>query len=90
MATANIPTETESIDDQLSRIKIEMEKYFLLLLNSLKKRERDLLTELEEIASRHKKEKDQHKQSLYEIEFMLKQAQENIHSNVLKETQLGL
>ena len=90
MATANIPTETESFDDQLSQIKIEIERYFLLLLDSLKKRERELLTELEEIASRHKREKDQHKQSLSEIEFMLKQAQENIHSNVLKETQTGI
>ena len=90
MATANIPTETESFDDQLSQIRIEIERYFLLLLNSLKKRERELLTELEEIASRHKREKEQHKQSLSEIEFMLKQAQENIHSNVLKETQTGI
>ena len=90
MATANIPTETESFDDQLSQIRIEIERYFLLLLNSLKKRERELLTELEEITSRHKREKDQHKQSLSEIEFMLKQAQENIHSNVLKETQTGI
>ena len=87
MATANIPTETESFDDQLSQKRIEIERYFLLLLDSLKKRERELLTELEEIASRHKREKEQHKQSLSEIEFMLKQAQENIHSNVLKETQ---
>ena len=90
MATANIPTETESFDDQLSQIKIEIEKYFLLLLDSLKKRERELFTELEEIASRHKREKEQHKQSLSEIEFMLKQAQENIHSNFLKETQTGI
>ena len=90
MATANIPTETESFDDQLSQIKIEIERYFLLLLDSLKKRERELLTELEEISSRHKREKNQHKQSLSEIEFMLKQAQENIHSNVLKETQTGI
>ena len=90
MATANIPTETESFDDQLSQIKIEIERYFLLLLDSLKKRERELLTELKEIASRHKREKEQHKQSLSEIEFMLKQAQENIHSNVLKETQTGI
>ena len=90
MATANIPTETESFDDQLSQIRIEIERYFLLLLNSLKKRERELLTELEEITSRHKREKEQHKQSLSEIEFMLKQAQENIHSNVLKETQTGI
>ena len=90
MATANIPTETESFDDHLSQIKIQIERYFLLLLNSLKKRERELLTELEEIASRHKREKEQHKQSLSEIEFMLKQAQENIHSNVLKETQTGI
>ena len=90
MATANIPTETESFDDQLSQIRIEIERYFLLLLDSLKKRERELLTELEEITSRHKREKDQHKQSLSEIEFMLKQAQENIHSNVLKETQTGI
>ena len=90
MATANIPTETETFDDQLSQIKIEIESYFLFLLNSLKERERELLTELEEIASRHKREKDQHKQSLSEIEFMLKQTQENIHSNVLKETQTGI
>ena len=90
MATANIPTKTETFDDQLSQIRIEIERYFLLLLNSLKKRERELLTELEEIASRHKREKEQHKQSLSEIEFMLKQAQENIHSNVLKETQTGI
>ena len=90
MATANIPTETESFDDQLSQIKIQIERYFLLLLDSLKKREGELLTELEEIASRHKREKEQHKQSLSEIEFMLKQTQENIHSNVLKETQTGI
>ena len=90
MATANIPTETETFDDQLSQIKIQIERYFLLLLDSLKKRERELLTELEEIASRHKREKEQHKQSLSEIEFMLKQVQENIHSNVLKETQTGI
>ena len=90
MATANIPTETESFDDQLSQIRIEIERYFLLLLNSLKERERELLTELEEIASRRKREKEQHKQSLSEIEFMLKQARENIHSNVLKETQTGI
>ena len=90
MATANNPAETESFDDQLSQIKIQIERYFLLLLNSLKKRERELFTELEEITSRHKREKDQHKQSLSEIEFMLKQAQENIHSNVLKETQTGI
>ena len=90
MATANILTETESFDDHLSQIKIEIERYFLLLLNSLKKRERELLTELEEIASRHKREKEQHKQSLSEIEFMLKQTHENIHSNVLKGTQTGI
>ena len=90
MATANIPTQTESFDDQLSQIKIQIERYFLLLLNSLKKKERELLKELKEIASRHKREKDQHKQSLSEIEFMLKQTQENIHSNVLKETQTGI
>ena len=90
MATANILKETESFDDQLSQIKIEIQRYFLLLLNSLKERERELLTELEEIASRHKREKEPHKQSLSEIESMLKQAQENIHSNVLKETQTGI
>ena len=90
MATANIPTETESFDDQLSQIKIQIERYFLLLLDSLKKREGELLTELEEITSRHKREKEQHKQSLSEIEFMLKQTQENIHANVLKETQTGI
>ena len=90
MATANIPTETETFDDQLSQIKIQIERYFLLLLNSLKKRERELLTELEEIASRHQREKEQHKQSLSEIEFMLKQTHENIHSNVLKETKTGI
>ena len=59
-------------------------------MNSLKERERQLLTELEEIVSSLRREKDQQKQSLSEIEYMLKQTQENIHSNVLKDTQIGI
>ena len=90
MATADISTETVSLDDQLSQIKTEIETYFQLLMNSLKERERQLLTELEEIVSLLRREKDQQKRSLSEIEYMLKQTQENIHSNVLKDTQIGI
>ena len=90
MATADISTETVSLDDQLSQIKTKIETYFQLLMNSLKERERQLLTELEEIVSLLRREKDQQKQSLSEIEYMLKQTQENIHSNVLKDAQIGI
>ena len=90
MATAYICTEKVEFDDQLSQIKTRIETYFKLLVDNLKERERQLLSELEEIASTHKREKDQHKQSLSEIEIMLKQTQENIHSNILKGTQFGI
>ena len=90
MASADISTETVSLDDQLSQIKTKIETYFQLLMNSLKERERQLLTELEEIVSSLRREKDQQKQSLSEIEYLLKQTQENIHSNVLKEAQIGI
>ena len=90
MASADISTETVSLDDQLSQIKTKIETYFHLLMNSLKERERQLLTELEEIVSLLRREKDQQKQSLSEIEYMLKQTQENIHSNVLKDAQIGI
>ena len=90
MASADISTETVSLDDQLSQIKTKIETYFQLLMNSLKERERQLLTELEEIVSSLRREKDQQKQSLSEIEYLLKQTQENIHSNVLKDAQIGI
>ena len=90
MATLNISAEILCFEDQLIKIRIEIEVYFQLLVDSLKERERQLLTELEEIVIRHKREEDQQKQSRSEIGFMLKQTQENIHSNVLKETQVGI
>ena len=90
MATAYVSIERVGFDDQLSQIRTEIETYFKLLVDSLKERERLLLSELEKISSSHKKEKDQQRRSLSEIEIMLKQTQENIHSNILKETQTGI
>ena len=90
MATAYISSERMSFDDQLSQIRADIEAYFKLLVDSLKERERELLSELDEITSSHKLEKDQHEQSLSEIEIMLKHTQENINSNILKGTQFGI
>ena len=90
MATAYISPERLSFNYQLIQIKAGIKTYFKLLVDILKERESELLSELDELASSHKREKDQQKQSLSEIEVMLKQTQENIHSNVLKGTKFGI
>ena len=88
MATAYVSPENVSFDDQLIQIRAEIEAYFKLLVDILKERESELLSELDEIASSHKREKDQHKQSLSEIEIMFKQT--HIHSNIPKAKQGGI
>ena len=87
MATAYSSPEKVEFVNQLNQIKTRIETYFKLLVDCLKERENQLLSELEEISSSHK---DAHQQSLSEIEIMLKQTQENIHSNFLKGTQFGI
>ena len=69
MATASlVPSEELSFENQVSKVKSEIESRFRELMNCVRERERQLLTELEEILNNYKRERDKHKQSLTELE----------------------
>ena len=88
MATASlVPSEELSFENQVSKVKNEIESRFQELMNCVRKRERQLLNELEEILNNYKRERDKHKQSLTELETGLNFAKENFKSNDLKHLQ---
>ena len=85
MATASVvPSEELSFENQVSKVKSEIESRFRELMNCVRERERQLLNELEEILNNYKRERDKHKQSLTELETGLNFAKENFKSNDLK------
>ena len=88
MATASVvPSEELSFENQVSKVKSEIESRFRELMNCVRERERQLLNELEEILNNYKRERDKHKQSLTELETGLNFAEENFKSNDLKQFQ---
>ena len=88
MATASVvPSEELSFENQVSKVKSEIESRFRELMNCVRERERQLLNELEEILNNYKRERDKHKQSLTELETGLNFAKENFKSNDLKHLQ---
>ena len=88
MATASVvPSEELSFENQVSKVKSEIESRFRELMNCVRERERQLLDELEEILNNYKRDKDKHKQSLAELETGLNFAKENFKSNDLKQFQ---
>ena len=89
MATASVvPSEELSFENQVSKVKSEIESRFRELMNCVRERERrQLLNELEQILNNYKKERDKHKQSLTELETGLNLVKENFKSNDLKQFQ---
>ena len=88
MATASlVPSEELSFENQVSKVKSEIESRFRELINCVRERERQLLNELEEILNNYKRERDKHKQSLTELETGLNLVKENFKSNDLKHLQ---
>ena len=88
MATASlVPSEELSFENQVSKVKSEIESRFRELMNCVRERERQLLNELEEILNNYKRERDKHKQSLTELETGLNLVKENFKSNDLKHLQ---
>ena len=88
MATASVvPSEELSFENQVSKVKSEIESRFRELMNCVRERERQLLNELEEILNNYKRERDKHKQSLTELETGMNFAKENFKSNDLKQFQ---
>ena len=88
MATASVvPSEESSFENQVSKVKCEIESRFRELMNCVRERERQLLNELEEILNNYKRERDKHKQSLTELETGLNLVKENYKSNDLKQFQ---
>ena len=91
MATANIiSSEDEGFEDEISKVKKEIETHFLELMDCLRERERKLLSELEEILNSYKRERDKHKQSLTELERMLQCTKNEIKSENLKGIQSSM
>lgn len=84
---SNPDTEFET---EIVRIKVEIETRFRELIACLRERERELLQQLEEISTAHRKEREKQRQSILELEGWLKQTQENIQSENLKELQGSL
>ena len=89
MATASLVLSEElSFENQISKVKSEIESRLRELMNCVRERERQLLNELEEILNNYKREKDKHKQSLTELEIGLNLlVKENFKSNDLKHLQ---
>ena len=88
MATASlVPSEELSFENQVSKVKNEIESRFRELMNCVRERERQLLNELEEILNNYKRERDKYKQSLTELETGLNLVKENFKSNDLKHLQ---
>ena len=88
MATASlVPSEELSFENQVSKVKSEIESRFRELMNCVRERERQLLNELEEILNNYKRERDKHKQSLTELEEMLQNTKDKMKSENLKELQ---
>ena len=88
MATASlVPSEELSFENQVSKVKSEIESRFRELMNCVRERERQLLNQLEEILNNYKRERDKHKQSLTELETGLNLVKENFKSNDLKHLQ---
>ena len=88
MATASlVPSEELSFENQVSKVKSEIESRFRELMNCVRERERQLLNELEEILNNYKIERVKHKQSLTELETGLNLVKENFKSNDLKHLQ---
>ena len=88
MATALVgPFEEVSFENEISKVKNEIETRFRELINCLRERERILLNELEEILNSYKRERDKQKQSITELETVLNFSKETFQSNDLKEIQ---
>ena len=88
MATADvISSEEDDIENQISKIKKEIENHFCQIIDCLKGRKIKLLNELEEMLNSHKRERDKHKQSLEELEQMLQYTKDKMKSENLNELQ---
>ena len=86
MATAKVSRDTE-FEVVIIRIKSEIENGFRELIAQVRERERELLQQLEEISTAHRKEREKQERSISELEVMLKLTRENISSESLKELQ---
>ena len=82
-----IPSEEVRFENQVAKVKSEIESRFRELMNCVRERERELLNELEDILNTYKRERDKHKQSLSELETGLNFVKENLNSNDLKQFQ---
>ena len=82
-----IPSEEVRFENQVAKVKSEIESRFRELMNCVRERERELLNELEDLLNTYKRERDKHKQSLSELETELNFVKENLNSNDLKQFQ---
>ena len=81
MATASIVSgDKDDFDDEISKTKKEIETYFCQLVDRLRERKEKLIKELDLILNSHKKERDEHKQSLTELESLLQFTKDKIKS----------
>ena len=81
MATAGIAScDKDDFEDEISKTKKEIETYFCQLMGCLKDRKEKLIKELDLILNSHKKERDEHKQSLTELEALLQFTKDKIKS----------
>ena len=91
MATADVVSSEENdFEVQISKVQKEIETHFCQLIDCLKQRKRKLLNELEGILNFHKRERDEHKQPLTELEQMLQCTKDKMKSEILKEIQSSI
>ena len=80
----------EILEDQILRVKVEIETNFAELMDYLEKRKQELLQQLEELSVNFKREKEMYNQSLSELERMIKLTQETVQSDKLKHFQSNI
>ena len=83
MAAVNDPG-IERLENQILRVKVEIETNFAELIDYLEKRKLELLQQLEELSVNFKREKEMYNQSLSELERMMQLTQETVQSDKLK------
>ena len=74
----------ESLEDQILRVKVEIETNFAELIDYLEKRKQELLQQLEKLSVKFKREKEMYNKSLSQLIRMIKLTQENVQSNKFK------
>ena len=91
MAASSIAScDKDDFEDEISKTKKEVETYFCQLMDCLRDRKEKLMEEFDLILNSHKKERDEYKQSLTELEEFLRCTKDKIKSENLTNFQSSI